>query len=1314
MAKQKDDTTERISKQNSLNAALKQQQEILGQISSAESESLETYADRLNLQEQLYKNAKLIAAVSEKIDQFSQSESDRAKMLTEQYTGHRDLLQEVQSKYSELVLNSKNIVEDSFEVVDLTKEQNKLAELLLETDLAREVLGEKEYTKQKELLEFIKQRLDSMDEINNTQERANELAKKFLSDNSLISKSFDGISSLANKFGDDGIIGKFLGKKASTLIDTAKDDIKNKIVTAFQQSGEAGVSAFEVTKMAAGSFLQYALPALGIAGLLGIFYGMIKAAKHLDEELKEVGHQFLVGRKEAEEIHFLSKGIAKEMKLVGINSAEVAEGIKETSGIMNGLSIVSLMKDGNDEAKKLVENTTVLTNNFGLSAEEVSNIHDLSIVTKKSIGELVQDATKMGKGLLSTRASLQVIAKLSPSMVLNFKKGGQELLKAAQKAKLLGMELDDVQSFGEDILNIEGSLEKEMEARILTGKNINMDRARELMLNNDIAGLQEEMLKTMGSLAEFEKMSYLGRKAMANLYGMEIDQMAKVLMNQEKLNELGISQERMSDLQAKNAEELRKESEALGAGKLKDYVKQLAKEKEVATINDRISDSIKKIKETLAGTLAPLLEQAHAFLNSAEGAEFIKGTVDAIKTIMTGLVSVIKSIGTGIAYVNKLFGGTGVALTLIGGLLATIATYFIGKALIVKGVQTLIGGLNGASNAASSLANNMQNVANASNAVGGASGSGGLASAGAGFTSFAQNAAAVALVLVAFAGSLWIISKAFENFAKLNWDNIQKGLAVMGALTAVAVGLAFLGKMLTADGGATALALLGLGAALVLFSTSLLIAAKGLEIMSEINWKGFDGIFTALGKVAISFSMLGALQALIFAGALALGAAGLALGAFAGSVYLLSKGLKGLSELGDLKKVGKNLVDGFKEMAKMDIPLLDLYKLEHKFDLLEDVISELDLGELTQFAELAKADLSKAGTNLKEGIESLATVSKDMDFGKTGWFFGYGAGKTGIIASLSSLDDALGQLELDGVKAFAEIARTNFSNVGENINKGITSLEKVKVGPETTKVLTDVRNVFLWLNSAISAIDYEDLSSFISSEFSKLNTFADSFNEFIQKLMKLPSGTGAALGGLQWSMETLNNSIVNINTDNLDKLNMLSIAGGIRFAREFTDFIKQLQSVKNTGATLQKFKEDMELLNEASNAVNSNAVTNANANMSSGLSQKIQGLWEWFKEGTKRTLGMTTTSTAQTATVVTNTASGVNSSAGGRTSSDYESANKKLDQVISLLSSISNSANQPVVIKIGDRTIESIGQKLQLIKDYTVASNADGRVNQYK
>jgi hypothetical protein len=105
-------------------------------------------------------------------------------------------------------------------------------------------------------------------------------------------------------------------------------------------------------------------------GVLGIFGGLIHLAGHLDEELSEVGKTFGVSRKEAENIHLSAKGIAKEMKIVGLNSAEVTESIKETSIALGGLDIMGRMSAGSDATKQLVKDVSVLSNTFGIADTE--------------------------------------------------------------------------------------------------------------------------------------------------------------------------------------------------------------------------------------------------------------------------------------------------------------------------------------------------------------------------------------------------------------------------------------------------------------------------------------------------------------------------------------------------------------------------------------------------------------------------------------------------------------------------------------------------------------------------------------------------------------------------------------------------------------------------------------------------------------------------------------------------------------------------------------------------------------------------------
>lgn len=1282
MAKQKDNTTEKINNQDRLNESLKKQQEILGQIYALESDGVDAYVDRLNLQEQIYTNAKILATVSANIDKFSQSTSDRAKMLSEQYTTHRDLLDEVQSKYTDIVLNSNNIVEDSFEVVDLAKEHGKLMDAMLETELARDILGEKEYNKQKELLEFIKTRLNYMDEINNSQARGNELAKKFLSENTLIGgvlgKTFGKMENIAHHFGEHGLIGSILGKKASHLIEHTQSDIKKKIVTAFQMSGESGVTAFKVAQMAAGSFVKYAVPALGILGVLGIFYGIIHAVKHLDEEMAEIAHMFSATREEADKIHHAAVDISKEMGLVGINSEQVMKAMKETSTVLNGLSIPAQFSAGNEAVKEMVKDVTVLSEKFELGSDEIQGISNLSVITGKSIGQLVKESVKMGKGLLGTKKSIEVIAKLSPSMALNFKKGGLELLKAAQRAKLLGMELDTVQDFGEGILDFETSLEKEMEARVLTGRNINFDLARQYALNNDIAGLQQEMLSQLGSLNEFEKMNFLQRKAIADAFGMSVDQVAKLLTAQERLNELGISQEKMDAIQAKNAKQLAEEAKTTSNEKLKGYLLELAKQKEVETISNRISDAVQKIKETLSATLAPLLEQVHHFLDSAEGAEFIKGTVEGVKTIMYGMVSLAKMFASGIAYINKLFGGTGTAVAIIAGLLGTIATYFVGKALIVNGIKSLVSGLGSASGAASTLAGNMQNVANASNAIGGTGGTGGAGGLVSSLTPFAQNMLAISVGIIAFAGALYISAKAFQEFGKVNWDKAKYGGFVMVGLMAGVGVMAAAAYALVATGADVALKMVALS--VVAFAAALIGSAYAFKIMSEINWKGFDGMFTAMAKIVSSFSMLGLASIPIAAGALAVTAAGIAIGVFAGGMYLLSKAMKTLNDLGDMKTAGQNLADGLKELGKIPT-LINLSALEDAFDELEDALDELDFGDIVSFGELAKAEMKNAGKNLVDGINSLVGINSNINWDQ-------------LETTFDLLEDSLDELDFDDVKAFAELAKTDLSKVGQNINAGLKSLNEVKIDSGIQKTLSGVERVFDLFEDALSELDYEDIKEFTSASFGELIKFSDSFNQFLQKLTSLPKGTANIIGGFKYYMTLFQEAIDSVNLSSVQKFASTSLDGLNNFAEKFGSFVSTMyKSGANAQKVLLSTRYHFHLLNDAIQDLDLDRLGEfAKVNVDSF--RKIASVFQQPQNinvtgGTKVTGQLVETKPV------------------GET--EQMKANKKMDQMINLLEKLVNGSNQPTVIKIGDRTVEAISAGVARIKENSSAFKTGGK-----
>lgn len=1195
MAKEKDDSKAKQNEaaaQRELNSELGKARDLINEIVASENKSLKTYADRLDLTAQLNENAKILATLNTTIDRLSTSQSDRGKLLTEQYTTHRDLLADVQSKYVEAVSNSSKIAENQFETVDLTKEHQKLLDAITDLEERRDVLKEGEYKKEKEMLNFIQQKLDLTDKINASQERANELAMKFLDTNKLIGHTNDkligSIEHIIDSVGSGGlgIIGSFLGKKANALLEQTRESIQEKVVHAFQESGDAAVNAFSLATMSLGSFIRFALPALGIAGLLGAFGLLIHTLSHLDEELSEIGKEFGVSRKEADKLHHVTIDIANEMNLVGIRSLQVLEAVKNASAAMGGLDILPRLKEGSEGAKQLIKDFAILETKFGLSTEELSNIQSFATATGKSIGQVVKETTKLGKGLFTSKQAIGIIAKISPTIALSFRRGSQELIKAAQKAKLLGTELEDIQSFGDNILDIESSIQAEMQARALTGKNINLDAARYYALTNDVAGLQEELLKNLGSSAEFGKMNRIQQQSLAAAFGMQVDDVAKLLLAQEKLEELGISQNKLDEIQRMNAEQLASEMKNTTNEKLRGYLETLKKEQESASINERLSNIMTKIKEKIAATVSPLLEMAHAFFDSAEGSEFLDKVIKGVKDLITAMIPVVKFLAENIWLVVAALSAIAAA-KIIGGISS-----------IVGGFRSMTGAISETAGAANALGNSAGGITNATGALGG-------------FTSFAQNAVATSIALIAFAGSVWILSKAFENFAKIDSGGIWAGIGVMVALVGVTVALAAASKFI------------------VIGSTAMYILAG------------------AMLAIASSVFLFGAGAKL-----------------FADSIGSFADGIKKIKDLGNLSSVGKSMKEVFSAMSSAVSSIGD----PKEYSKIRIALNNLGIDKIIEFSKLAKTDLGKAGDNIVNAINSLSKISFDesIDFGKPSGltykaegFLGL-FGKitrevgTGVIGAFEQLDAALGQIKLDNIEVLAKVASTDMSKLGSNLQKGIQSLSKIEIEP-AVETLKSVKSVFTELFNAFTIYSpfgntnlLDPLKTLVDLDTDKLQKVTHGLKAVIYNLSDIGKMGAPGLESLRTIFENLSsslnkldigklNDLANVNVDNLRKLS------GV--------FQQPMSDIRNNAARMEQ----------------PSVVTTP-------IVQPIRSQ-----------------TTNQNNMVTQN--------------SDTITTNKKLDEAIGILRQILSSADQPVIIKVGDRTIESIGSRLDFMKNKNIATD---------
>jgi hypothetical protein len=354
-----------------------------------------------------------------------------------------------------------------------------------------------------------------------------------------------------------------------------------------------------------------------------------------------------------------------------------------------------------------------------------------------------------------------------------------------------------------------------------------------------------------------------------------------------------------------------------------------------------------------------------------------------------------------------------------------------------------------------------------------------------------------------------------------------------------------------------------------------------------------------------------------------------------------------------------------KELAKVP-KALDIKAIEDSFDELEDALDELNFDDLIAFGDLAKAEMKKAGSNLVEGINSLVGINENINWSQ-------------LETTFDLLEDSLDELDFDDVKAFAELAKTDLSNVGSNINKGLESLSLVKATPDIQKNLLQVDKIFDWFEDALSELDYEDIKEFTSSSWESMTGFANKFKEFLTSLGSLPKNSGSIIGGFSWLMGMVSEAVNNIDPSIFETIGEMQVQNLTAFSSKFSNFIKTLETANSKApSAISNLTSNIQLLNEAINKLNVDKLKElSQVRMEVAEPTGIVGFVN------KLLFGKTAN---ETTTAVSTPSGGIGVK---------NESNVKLDKMINLLEQLVSGLNQPTVIKIGDRTIETIGTNIQ-------------------
>ena len=338
-----------------------------------------------------------------------------------------------------------------------------------------------------------------------------------------------------------------------------------------------------------------------------------------------------------------------------------------------------------------------MTNQMGLSAEEAASIYRLGKLnnsslenTNKTIASSIIAAQKQFGVQVNQRQIYQEIGKLNAGITAKFEQNPDLIAKAVVQAKALGTNLEQVDKIGESLLNWESSIENELKAELLTGKQINLEKARYAALTGDQIGLMNELSSQVGSLEEFQSMNVLAQKSLAEAFGLSRNELADMLKQQAVFNKLG-------DVSGKTAQEqleLAKERGLSETDSLMMSLKQQAATEKLAATWDSIKVSLAALLDgpfkLLVDAMSYLSKHAwiiHAALGAMAAVSLAK--------LVGGVWMLVSALGTALAEGAGLVGvlTAGVGLLALGAAVGVVAGYMSeSKSAVSAGIPQLFEG----------------------------------------------------------------------------------------------------------------------------------------------------------------------------------------------------------------------------------------------------------------------------------------------------------------------------------------------------------------------------------------------------------------------------------------------------------------------------------------------------------------------------------------------------------------------------------------------------------------------------------------------
>lgn len=206
---------------------------------------------------------------------------------------------------------------------------------------------------------------------------------------------------------------------------------------------------------------------------------------------------------------------------LGVTAENVGKAITGISNVL-GSSVLA--------SSKMVETFSLLDTSLGIASETSAKVLKMFAGISKSSVESQISMAGFTQSLSEAAGVpfpkvMDDLANLAENVRLTFRGTTSELVKSTVEARRMGMTINDIANVAEKLLNFQESINAEIEASVMMGKNISFNDARVLAYRGEIAAATKSVLDTVKKTVDLNNVDYFTLKSIAEATGLNVSQL---------------------------------------------------------------------------------------------------------------------------------------------------------------------------------------------------------------------------------------------------------------------------------------------------------------------------------------------------------------------------------------------------------------------------------------------------------------------------------------------------------------------------------------------------------------------------------------------------------------------------------------------------------------------------------------------------------------------------------------------------------------------------------------------------------------------